>query len=78
MSENKTNCMKYCIQWLDCVDKDNNFKKKTFWELFKVTPVDINPNIADNKKLYYNKLNNNNNCQEIFDNWVNCHNSKQK
>lgn len=28
MSENKTNCMKYCVQWLDCVDKDNNFKKK--------------------------------------------------
>lgn len=73
MSENKTNCMKYCTQWLNCVDKDNNLKKKTFWEMFKVTPIDINPNIVDNNNTKYYQ----NNCQEIFDNWVNCHNSKQ-
>ena len=74
MSEkNDTQCMKYCTQWLNCVDKDNNFKKKTFWDMFKVTPIDINPNIIDNNNKHYYQ----NNCQEIFDNWVNCHNSKQ-
>ena len=41
--------------------------------MFKVTPIDINPNIVDNNNTQYYQ----NNCQEIFDNWVNCHNSKQ-